>query len=63
MFYIMQDATSSDKQEDYLFAYNYLRDVVATNPEISETYFYLGHLYECGFGVNKDPQIALNYYK
>jgi len=40
-----------------------LRDVVATNPEISETYFYLGHLYECGFGVNKDPQIALNYYK
>jgi len=35
---------------------------VISDPKVSETYFYLGHLYEYGYGVSKDSKIALGYY-
>ena len=62
MYYVMQDASHSGRDEDYQFAYNYFRDILAVEPNIPDTYFYLGHLYECGFGVVKDPSIAMLYY-
>jgi TPR repeat protein len=45
-----------------MIAYNYFRDILVNDPLITSTYFYLGHLYECGYGVSKDPKIALTYY-
>jgi uncharacterized protein len=60
MYYVMYDASNSGKSEDYKFAYNYFREILTTDPGITETYYYLGHLYECGFGVVKDPQISMS---
>ncbi|CAD8203238.1 unnamed protein product [Paramecium octaurelia] len=62
MHYVMKDCSNSGRQEDYLFAHQYLIQIMIQNPEITEVYFYLGHLYECGFGVQKDPQNAIHYY-
>lgn len=62
MYYMVQEASNKGKHEDYQTVYNYLREVLITSPEIPETYYYLGHLYECGFGVNKDPGSALQFY-
>jgi len=62
MYYVMQDVSNSGRTEDYHFAYNYFRDVLISDPQITETYYYLGHLYECGFGVGKDSSISMAYY-
>jgi TPR repeat protein len=45
-----------------MMAYNYFRDMLVCDPHISETYFYLGHLYECGLGVSKDAKVSLTYF-
>lgn len=62
MFYIMQDASHSGKHEEYLYCHNYMLDVINHNPELTEAFYYLGHLYECGFGVLKDPNNSIHYY-
>lgn len=62
MFYLMQDVSNLGNVEHYRAAYHYFRDVLITDPQITETYYYLGHLYECGFGVAKDPQISMSYF-
>lgn len=62
MHYVMFDASNSGRQEEYTFAFNYFSEIMITHPNVPETYFYLGHLYECGFGVVKDPQVALSYF-
>lgn len=62
MHFLMQDASHSGRQEDYMFCHIYLMQILSSNPELTETYFYLGHLYECGFGVTKDPSNAIHFY-
>ncbi len=51
VYYLLKTATDQDNIEDYYLAADYLREIIAYNPYKSEPYFYLGFLYENGFGV------------
>ena len=47
----MQDASHSGKTEDYQKAAHYFRKIIDEDPQNHSSYFYLGHLYENGLGV------------
>ena len=58
----MQDASNSGRQEDYHHAATYFRKILDEDPNNEASHYYLGHLYENGYGVNRDVKTALHYY-
>lgn len=49
--------------EDQLAEINrYCREIIAKDEENSEAYYFLGVMYEEGYGVQKQPKTAFLYY-
>ena len=59
----MQDASNTGKHEDYHYAAQYFRKILDEDPNNEASHYYLGHLYEHGYGVNQDTKTAMYYYK
>jgi TPR repeat protein len=59
----MQQAGKDDNQVKYLEAADLFREVVSKEPEYAEALFYLGFLFESGFGVEQDMRTAFRYYE
>lgn len=66
MFYIayfkLKGATMNVNDEEYFEAADQLRYVVSVDKTNSDAYYYLGYLYENGFGVDQDYKTASFYY-
>eukprot|EP00828_Plagiopyla_frontata_P042927 TRINITY_DN655_c0_g1_i4.p1 TRINITY_DN655_c0_g1~~TRINITY_DN655_c0_g1_i4.p1 ORF type:complete len:487 (-),score=106.05 TRINITY_DN655_c0_g1_i4:137-1597(-) len=60
--YLMKDANNDQEEDDYFQAYNILQEVIKQNANLAQAYYYLGFLYENGFGVTQDMKIARNYF-
>ena len=55
MFYafsLLREASKQDDYDNYLLVSNYLREIIKEEPNKSEAYYYLGFLYENGYGVD-----------
>ncbi|CAD8104924.1 unnamed protein product [Paramecium sonneborni] len=50
------------KQENYLFAHQYLIQIMIQNSYFTQIYFYLRYLQECGFRVQEDQSKVIHYY-
>jgi hypothetical protein len=61
-YHYLYNATLTDKEEGYVKAANLFREVIAKNPTYSKAYYYLGFMFENGFGVEKDFKTSLIYY-
>ncbi len=48
--------------DDLVQLNKYCREVVAKDEQNGEAYYFLGIMYEEGYGVNKSPKNAILYY-
>ena len=66
MFYIayfkLKGASLNVNDEEYFEAADQLRYVIGADNSNSDAYYYLGYLYENGFGVDQDYKTASFYY-
>ena len=66
MFYIayfkLKGASLDVNDEEYFEAADQLRYVISVDKSNSDAYYYLGYLYENGFGVDQDYKTASFYY-
>ena len=59
-----QDADDEcDSGEDYADAARFFRTAIDLDADVREAYYYLGFLFQNGFGVTADYKTALTYYK
>ena len=61
--YYLQQANISKKHEDYAEAARFFRTAIDLDADTREAYYYLGFLFQNGFGVDRDYKTALTYYK
>ena len=61
--YFMSQGNQTKKHEDYSQAAFYFRQAIQFDTDAKEAYYYLGFLFQNGFGVDKDYKTALTYYK
>jgi len=47
----------------YFEAYNILREILSTDPKKAEAYFYIGFLYEHGFGVELSEKLSIYHFE
>lgn len=62
-YHSLYNATLTDREEDYIKAADLFREVIVKNPKYSKGYYYLGFMFENGFGVEKCLKTSLRYYK
>lgn len=62
-YFILKDASSTNRDEDYALAVTLLREVTFYDPGNALAFYYLGFVYEHGLGVDKDYRLAIKYYQ
>lgn len=59
----MEEASRANDQEKYAEAADMFREALSIDPDYAEAYYYLGFLYENGFGVDHDMKAAFRSYR
>lgn len=62
-YYLLKESTQTLNEDNFFIVQQYLREIIAADPNKSEAYFYLGFLYENGYGAEQDLKTALGYFK
>lgn len=72
VYYMLDDATNTDDEDcniffhlslEYFECYNQLREILAADRQKAEAYFYIGFLYEHGFGVDLSEKMAIKHFQ
>ncbi|KAL4463916.1 hypothetical protein ABPG74_005853 [Tetrahymena malaccensis] len=61
-YYLLQQASDENNEQEYFQAATYLREILTTQPQNSDALLYLGFLHELGLGVTPDYKTSLKYY-
>lgn len=61
-YFRIKDMQVHSSEDGYHEAAENLRRVLLMNPAHHDALYYLGYLYENGFGVQQDPKTALHFY-
>lgn len=62
-YHCLYNATLTNLEDDYVKAADLFREVIAKKPSYAKAYYYLGFMFENGFGVENDFKTAFRYYK